>query len=214
MKITAIQPYKNQMVAVEIDFRNKILLHASQIDKFSLSEGMTLDETSLRFLINVSKKRRAWDMALKYLDYRAYSYYELFNKINRDFEDEICYATMNRLVETGMINDRAFAQDMAKKLIEVKKYGRYRACFEMRRKGLDDDLIDEVLEEYDDGYEDRLRQLVGRKYARYLNAENGVNKVRAALIRQGYSYAEVKHVLNGFMDEDSEDADNGLEADA
>lgn len=208
MKITAIQPYKNQMFTVEIDSRNRILLHSSQIDKFGLSEGMSLDETSVRVLLNASKKRKAWEMALKYLDYRAHSYYELFSKLNRDFNDDICYETMNKLVQLDMINDRDYAENLARKLVEVKKFGRYRACFEMRRRGLDDDLIDEVLEEYDGDYCDRLRQLVGRKYARQLNMENGCRKVKAALIRQGYSYDEVKQVLESFLDDDFEDEDD------
>lgn len=40
--------------------------------------------------------------------------------------------------------------------------------------------------------------IVGRKYAKYLTDAKGVQKVRSALIRQGYGYDDITSVLETY----------------
>ena len=71
----------------------------------------------------------------------------------------------------------------------------------MRKKGLDKELIDEIIERYEDSTENRLSELVKKKYARYLIDEKGIKKVKSALVRLGYSYSDIKAVLENYLDE-------------
>jgi len=71
----------------------------------------------------------------------------------------------------------------------------------MYKKGLDKELIAEMLEPYEEETQERLDTLVAKKYARYLVDQKGVQKVRNALTRQGYSYADIKAVLENYLDE-------------
>ena len=65
-------------------------------------------------------------------------------------------------------------------------------------KGLTAEIIEEAMAEFDeeDDSFSRLEELVERKYERYLVDRKGVNKVKNALARKGYSYSEIKAVLD------------------
>ena len=110
--------------------------------------------------------------------------------------------------EMRLINDRRYAENYARELFEVKGVGLYKARQELKRRGLSDKIIEEVIEPYSDEDETfaRLEELVERKYERYLVDEKGVKKVKNALIRQGYSYGEIKAVLDLYdLDFDNRD---------
>ena len=110
----------------------------------------------------------------------------------------MCFEVCSRLAELGIINDRRYAEKLCRQLFEIKKLGKYRVRQEMRMKGIPGDIIDETLEEFaeeDDSFA-RLEELVEKKYERYLVDRKGVEKVKAALARKGYSYGEIREVLD------------------
>ena len=112
---------------------------------------------------------------------------------------------MQRLVELGAINDRRYAEGLARHYMEVKLFGRRRAFQEMRLKGLTKEVIDIALEEYEEGVEERLRKLIEKKYLRIMTDEKGVNRVKNALVRCGYSYDLIKDVLKDIEEEYGEE---------
>ena len=75
-----------------------------------------------------------------------------------------------------------------------KKYGKRRIEQELYRKGVDRDIIREVLDETDFD-EDELVTLINKKYGRYLGDEKGVAKTINGLLRMGYSYGEIRNAL-------------------
>ena len=103
----------------------------------------------------------------------------------------------DKLAELGIINDRRYAEKLCRQLFEGKKLGIYRVKQEMRLKGIPRDIIEETIEEFSEEVDSfaRLEELVEKKYERYLTDRKGVNKVKAALARKGYSYGEINEVL-------------------
>ena len=91
--------------------------------------------------------RKAKERALYLLDYRDYSYVELYKKLEKNYSEEICDAVMDKMLELGTVNDRRYAQGLARTYVEVRKYGYYRAYQQMRQKGLTKPIIEEALEE-------------------------------------------------------------------
>jgi len=180
---------------------DKIYLHSSIITQYSLKEGIEIPQSALDEIIFDNDFRKAKERALYLLEYRDHSYKELFDKLMRNYSEDVCFAVMDRMVELGLINDRKYAKMFARKLFEVKKVGKYKARFEMQKKGISRELIDEMIESYEDDTIERLYELVEKKYARYLSDEKGVKKVTSALLRSGYSYSEIKQVLKIYLDE-------------
>ena len=49
------------------------------------------------------------------------------------------------LVEVGIVDDRRYAENLAQRLMEVKRCGYYKAVQEMRQKGISKELANEIL---------------------------------------------------------------------
>ena len=176
----------------------KIYIHSEIIRKYNVAKGMELSEKEADRLIYENDLRRARERALYLMESRDHSYRELFDKLEKNYSEDICFEVCNRLAEIGVINDRRYAEKLCRQLFEVKKLGRYRVKQEMRLKGLGSEIIEEAMENFleeDEPFE-RLEKLVEQKYERYLTDRKGVEKVKNALARKGYSFGEIKEVLD------------------
>lgn len=145
--------------------------------------------------------RRARERALYILEGRDCSYTELYEKLSKNYDDGICLAVCDNMVELSLIDDRRYAEKLARHYITVKKYGMYRAKQEMTRKGIPPEMAEEFLEEYEEDTIERITELIEKKYARYLNDEKGIRKVKSALVRMGYSYGDINAVLEEYENE-------------
>lgn len=200
-KILSIEKYKGNTYCVEIEDEDNIYLHSSIISEFHLKGEMTIPQSALDEVIFQNNYRKAKERALYLLDYRDHSYKELYDKLRKNYTPEICKSVMDKLCEIGVIDDRKYAERYARYLFEVKKSGKFKARAEMLKKGIDKDIVNEFLDEYEEDTTDRLKELVEKKYARYLVDQKGVQKVFNALVRYGYIYSDVKAVIKEFMDE-------------
>lgn len=187
---------------VEIEGREEPeFLNLEIINMFSIKAGASLPLSAWEQIKGEDLYRKARERALYLLDYKDYSYIDMFNKLMQNYPEDTCYRVMDKLVEIGCINDRRYAEGLARKYVDVKKFGRYRAVREMKGKGLTNEVIDEALEPYNDGWYDRCRELTEAKYTRYLDDDKGINRVKNALVRNGYTYDVVNEVIRDIMEE-------------
>ena len=208
MKITEISKYKGSTMCVIFDSGQRIYIHEKILAEYHLREDMDVPEQAVEEITAAHDYRRARERALYLLDVRDYSFTEMYEKLEKNYSEEICISVCKSLAELGLINDRRYAEIRARELFEVKHLGMYRAKMELKRRGIPDSIIEEVTEPYADEEESfsRLEQLVEKKYERYLTDEKGVKKVKNALLRQGYSYGEIKAVLDLYdLDFDGEE---------
>ena len=203
MIVTDVSPFKGSMMCVQLSGGGlaqemKIYIHSEIIRKYNVAKGMELSEEEADRLIYENDLRRARERALYLMESRDHSYRELFDKLEKNYSEDICFEVCNRLAEIGVINDRRYAEKLCRQLFEVKKLGRYRVKQEMRLKGLGSEIIEEAMENFSEEDEpfERLEKLVEQKYERYLTDRKGVEKVKNALARKGYSFGEIKEVLD------------------
>ncbi|MCI7233806.1 MAG: regulatory protein RecX [Oscillospiraceae bacterium] len=203
MIVADVSPFKGSMMCVQLSGGGlaqemKIYIHSEIIRKYNVAKGMELSEEEADRLIYENDLRRARERALYLMESRDHSYRELFDKLEKNYSEDICFEVCNRLAEIGVINDRRYAEKLCRQLFEVKKLGRYRVKQEMRLKGLGSEIIEEAMENFSEEDEpfERLEKLVEQKYERYLTDRKGVEKVKNALARKGYSFGEIKEVLD------------------
>lgn len=151
--------------------------------------------------------RRARERALYLLDYRDHCYAEIVTKLLRKYDEDVAYGVADELSDKGLIDDERFAESFARQLIEVKLYGLYRARMQMRQRGLPKSVIDEALEPYAEGSVERAKALIERRYAKYWEPEDRamMQKLIAAVVRQGYSFDEVKAAIELIKAEEEND---------
>ena len=205
MNITKIEKYKGNTYEVEFDDGEKDYLNIEIITDYHLKAPMSLPESAWEQVLYANRLRTAKERALYLLDYKDYSYTELFKKLEQNYPTQVCFDTMARLVEIGVINDKRYAVNMARRLVEVKGFGYYRCVREMRLKGLDNEFIEEALAPYRETAVERLKELVEEKYAHKIRDKKSLDKVKNALVRLGYSFSQVKEALEDYTFEDDDD---------
>lgn len=204
MEITSIKKYKGTSYEVTLDEERKIYLHIDIIHDSGLCVGEEVDEEQLSQIISNSNRRKAYQYSLYLLDYRDYSYREMFSKLEKVYKDEdLCFEIMRKLVRNNMINDKRYAESLARKYVEVKKFGIYRAKREMYAKGIVGDTADKALEPYADCIQENIQELLERKYYRYLDDPDdrkNIEKVKNSLVRMGYGFDDINYAVREYLE--------------
>ena len=204
MKITSVTRYKGSTYEAELDDGRKLYLHADIITDFGICAGMETDRETLRKIIYASNFRRAYQRALYLLDYRDYTYSEMYKKLVDNYKSEaLCTAVMKRLTEHGFIDDERYAERMARKLVEVKHFGYRRSKRELMQKGISEFIAEDALSPYSAAFEDNLMELLKTKHSRYLTDredKRSIEKVKSALVRYGYDFTEINRAVKEYFE--------------
>lgn len=198
MELTAAEPRRRGLVQLFLDGEAAVKLDAQVFLQSGLKPGDQVSDQELFELIQASDTRRAQEKALYLLEYRNYSKRELTEKIARTAASrEAAQAAAGRMEELGLIDDRRFGEDYAKELFSRKGYGARRAAQELRRKGLDQELVQELVEKYGspEQSEENIRRVLEKKYPGWREDEKVRRRAFAALQRLGYSYQEVREAM-------------------
>jgi len=108
----------------------------------------------------------------------------------RGCDDDVATAVLDRLEEVGLIDDAAYAATLARSQQAKRGLARRAIAQELRRKGVDSDVINEQLESIDDEAErERARALVDKKLRSMhgLDAQVQARRLAGMLARKGYS---------------------------
>lgn len=89
------------------------------------------------------------NIALKFLCKRAYSQYQIEQKLlNKNIPEDEIKATISYLNQHGYISDRKFAKDLFDKYYNSPKYGFYRIKAKLLECGLLPNIVNDTLAEY------------------------------------------------------------------
>lgn len=203
MKIISVRVYKGTTFEVETDDDKKIYLHADIISDFGVREGMELDRPELRKIIYASNFRRAYQYALYCLDYRDYSAKEMQEKLVGTYKNEnLCKAVVEKLEECGIISDERYAEKLARRFVEGKKYGLKRARREIMLKGISEYMAEDALQLYSEIFSENIEYLITTKYARLLTDRDdrkSIEKVKNSLVRYGYGFEEINSAVKEYF---------------
>lgn len=136
-------------------------------------------------------ERRARDVIYRLLAARARSQQELRQALQRKgIDEETAERVLQKFVDAGLVDDAAFARDWVRSRSRSRGLGRKALGFELRRKGVDESLIEIALSEVDsDDEEERARELVQRKLRTMTIGDPVVvtRRLIGMLARKGYS---------------------------
>ena len=201
MQITAIEPRRKGLSALYIDGEFALKLDAEVLIALRFDVGRDITDEELHECIEASQLKRCKDKAMWLISYRDHSRKELIDKLRRDYSEESCIKTADRLGELGLIDDSRFARRYTADLINIKHLSERGIRQKLREKGIDRDLIDEVVGELDIDEEEQIRAIIEKKYARVLSDEKGQRRAANALARLGFSYQDIKSVMNEYIDD-------------
>jgi regulatory protein len=122
---------------------------------------------------------------------QARSRKELGDKLaSRNVPDEIAIALLDRFEEVGLVDDEAFARSWIASRQPGKGLARRALAQELRRKGIDDEVARDALDEVDPADEEAAARALVRKKLRTLSRVDDTTATRrlvGMLARKGYS---------------------------
>jgi regulatory protein len=148
-KILRIQK-KIKNVVISFDDESSLKIRYEVALKNGLRKGDVLSDTRIADLFAQNNRRMIKETAFNYLAGRDHSVFELKNKLRRKYRenDEIIRKVVEELIEEGFLNDEKFARDFVDSQIRLKKFGVAKLRAELLKKGIDREIVNDVLSKY------------------------------------------------------------------
>lgn len=204
MIITDIVPKRKRLSALYIDGEFSVKLDSETIISSPYSVGSEITDEQLKELIELSDEKRAKEKALWLISYRDHSKRELETKIRKTSDEAAARKAVERMEELGLVNDEKFARRYADELINIKHLSVRGARYKLLEKGIDRELIDQILDELDPDPREHIAILLETKYRAALSNEKGRRRAVAALQRMGYSWSDISAVLEEYTEDTNE----------
>jgi regulatory protein len=135
---------------------------------------------------------------------RARTRSELATKLSsRGVPDDISARLLDRFEEVGLVDDAAFAREWVEQRQSGRGLARRALAQELRRKGVDDEVAREALDEIDpDDETEAARALVRAKLrsVRNLDRDKAVRRLVGMLARKGHSSSVAFRVVKEELD--------------
>lgn len=197
MKITAIKAQvKNpERISIYVDEKYSFSLNYNQLLDQKLHVGVELDDPRLAELKHISDFGKAYERAMMYSLLRPRSLRELRDYCRRKkWAPEDCEIIIQKLLDKGYVNDRAFAKSWIENRAINKSTSQRKLRMELKQKGITDDIINDVLQQSSYSEDTALRDMIAKKrrLSRYKDDEQ---KLMQYLARQGFGFDEIKQAL-------------------
>lgn len=214
MRITRISPAVRKENRVNIYLDNEFFcsLDIAQLSTLNLKVGKELNPADVDELKQASDFGKLYTRSLEYLarrprsvkEMRDYLHGKTFDKklsvkdrktgeykiiTKQGFNENLIEPVLERLLERSYLDDKKFAESFVRSRAVYKNPSRRKLILELKKKGIDQEIIDEVIENSDD-YDEKtsLKAVLLKKINKYESEE----KLIAYLARQGFSFDDIK----------------------
>lgn len=205
-KITALQAQKRNPNRVSVYLDGQFAFGLSRIVAAWLKVGQSLSEEKIAALQAQETQEKAFQKALALLSHRPRSEAEIHQKLDQaGFDAETIQSVLERLRQAGLVEDRSFAQGWIESRSTFRPRSRSYLAFELRRKGVDDEIIKSTLAQAAE--DDQLALQAAQHYARrltHLDWAEFEKKLSAFLGRRGFSFSIIRPVVRQVWQESQE----------
>jgi len=160
--------------------------------------------------------RRSFNVCYWHLGRSDKTRKELYDKlVIKDIPADIIESTLNKLEDDNYINDVRYTENFIRSRQEYRKLGKRAIEFELKRKGISNDIAREALSEIesDTEYENAVALVQSKlKSSRGLERQKRTNRLVSMLARKGYdggiAFSVVKEALDNEPPEEDENEES------
>lgn len=157
---------------------------------------MTLDDES-------SPESKAYQQALAILAGRDHACAELESKLrNKGHEIGPAKTAVYQLAQQGWVSDERFCEQFVRSRFE-QGYGPLRIAHELEHKGVNEQIINTVMEPYKDHWLEAGRQAYSKRFGD--SAPKGLKqhaRYRRYLYQRGFNADQIRSILQAFQGDD------------
>ena len=207
--VTGLEVHQRDKERVRLFLDGEYALDLPLMEAARLSRGQTLTDSEVAQLSGAESLQRAFDQAVRFLSYRPRSTEEVRRHlVKKDVPDSLIAILIERLRQRGYVDDMEFARFWISNRDRFKPMGSRALRYELRQKGVDDEIVDGLLAEVDE--EATAFRAAQARMSRYRGNTRQVflQKMSAMLRRRGFGeYALKDAVLR--LQAELEDCDPG-----
>ncbi|EHL14605.1 hypothetical protein HMPREF9630_01054 [Peptoanaerobacter stomatis] len=184
----------------------KIEIHLDILYSYSLYSIREIDEKKFEEMLIENQKKLAKQQALKILSSSSKTRKELIIKLRQKkfTQDAVDYA-MSFVDNYEFINEEDMAEKLVSGAYKRKKYSKRKIQNELRQKGIDYEVINELTSDIDDDEEyENAMHFAQKKYKSISAKDNETIKRRliSALSYRGFNYDIIRKVIDKIIYDD------------
>jgi regulatory protein len=206
MKIIRVVKKDENNVIVYLDNDEKLYLSYEVFFKNGLRKDSELPVDHFKFLIRENQKHHIKQKAFAYIGRRHHSALEIRTKLRqKQYDKDLIEEVINDLTVNKYIDDLEFARLYADENIRLKLWGKNKIKGELIKRGVDSEIISEVLnEKFPEGNDvDNALELAQKKYKSLRKGKLDEMKVKQKLYSflssRGYDYETSKGAVEKLL---------------
>jgi len=202
MKIVSITASgkRKKTITVLTDREEEVRVDRAFISDHSIREGLDVEDGLWDTWLGEWRRARAMDAALMYLTYRSRTRAQMEEYLaGKDYPPDTVEGVIDKLIGYGYLDDRRYAKEYMESKLRDRPLGRIRIKMALRDRGIEDDIIEEIVAGYDEDeelsqaiacLEKQIRQRKGK------SPEIRKKQCYAALARRGFNWETIQRAWN------------------
>ncbi len=217
MQIIRIVKKGKKDVTIHFDNDSILILALEVFLNSGLKKGDEISDDRFSFLIEQNKLFHIKQRAFRLLGRRQHSSSELKRKLwQKDYDQKLIDEVLEDLNKNGYLNDKEFIRAFVAEKSKTKKWSSKKIKGELMKRGLNQNLIDDVLNDNVSGNDYENAMEVAKKKFEMLSKRNLEqkelrNKLSTYLFSKGFDYELIKDVCNKVITSGNKDDYNFLE---
>ena len=195
MELTAAEG-KNGKVNICTDGEFRFAVSAFVYYSFPFRDGDDVTEEELAALKAASDAERAHESALRMLTARAHGEQELYRKLRQKYDAAAARSAVDRCKAAGLIDDAAFAADLARSLTARKGWSPERVKTELLCRGVDKETAENAVSALDVDRDSGIMMLLAKMRITDDSPEKDKARAIRRLTAAGYGMGEIKKHLH------------------
>ncbi|MBQ6885597.1 MAG: regulatory protein RecX [Clostridia bacterium] len=201
MKIVEIKRDKKHTVKVSFDDGRAYNFDIDYWNNICIRENDEIDDVTLNHHLKESDYIRAKARGIWFLDRSDYSEKTLYQKIVAGgISGTAAARAVARLKELGLVDDEKLARRLAEQMSDAN-ISKRESYAKLYNKGIPSAIIKSVLEDTNFDELSQVLAVIEKKYRNKMSEKQDIQKVYAALIRKGFSYASVRDAIKKYTQE-------------
>lgn len=204
MIITDIQQQKKNQKRYSVFIDGEFAFGISDVDLlfYNLKKGKEITAQQLDYITENLLYEKAKEKAFNKLNYRSCTRKEIEEKLQEDYSSQIIERVLEMLERYNYINDRQYAQLYIKDSINLKGWGRLKIRFQLKQKGISEEIINAYLEEHNEEYPEKAFKLLSKKFKGADISDYKIKqKAYTYLSQRGYTYNDIEPAIELYNEE-------------
>ena len=150
--ITALEINQRDKEFVKLYLDDEFVMSLPQLEAAKLVIGQPISQQEVEVLADAGAEQRAFDRAVRFLSYRPRSTEEVRrNLAKHKVADSLIAPVLSRLERLGYLDDLGFAKFWLENRARFKPMGPRALRYELRSKGVADDIVETLLADIEGG---------------------------------------------------------------